>query len=45
LPDYYQNPVVEEIVSSSDIVPGAEEWKGSGFERNVKTAYQEITEG
>ena len=36
---------VDEIISSSDVVPGAEEWKGNGFERNVRTAYQELTEG
>ncbi len=36
---------VDDIVSSSDTVPGAGEWTGNGFERNVRTAYQELTEG
>jgi len=36
---------VDEIVSSSEIVPGAEEWKGNGYERNIRTAFQELTEG
>jgi len=39
------NKDVEQITASADVVPGAEEWTGSGFERNVRTAYQELTEG
>jgi cyclase len=35
----------DEIAGSSDSLPGAEEWTGNGLERNIRTAYQELTEG
>ena len=33
---------VEEILESTQIIPGAEEWKGKGIERSIKAAYEEI---
>lgn len=33
----------EEMAASSKVVPGAEEWTGGGFERNIQNAYDELT--
>lgn len=32
----------EELLKGLEIIPGAPEWKGSGIERNISAAYQEL---
>lgn len=34
-----------EDLTDLTVIPGGEEWKGKGIERNIKAAYEELTEG
>jgi len=35
----------EQLLASTKIIPGAEEWQGSGIERSIKAVYTELMEG
>ena len=38
------NKSKEEIIQSTTVIPGAEEWKGKGVERSIDAAWEELHE-